>query len=118
MTERTSPLVPTKLDLSGERLSATYELQADLATAERIADQLIVEQTIEFPRELVPDDDIQRKVVGHIRRLEPVAAGLHELEVLHAVELAGGLVTQLLNVLYGNISMVPGREARRGCLAG
>ena len=103
-----SPLNPTKLDLSGVRLKATYELSGDRNDAERTAEQLVVEQTIEFPRDLVPDDDIQREVIGQILSLEQVADDLYRLEVSHAIELAGDLVTQLLNVLYGNISMVPG----------
>ena len=87
---------------------AVYEIHSDPATATEIADQLVVEQTIEFPREFVPDDDIQNHIGAEVRSLSQIADGVHRLEVLFAVELAGGLMTQLLNVLFGNISMVPG----------
>ncbi|NOY55689.1 MAG: ribulose 1,5-bisphosphate carboxylase large subunit [Actinobacteria bacterium] len=103
-----SPLSPVRLALSGERFGAVYALVGDRESVRRVADQLVVEQTIEFPRDLVPDDDIQREVIAHIERLDEVGDGAFELEVSFAVELAGGLLSQLLNVLFGNISMVAG----------
>ena len=108
MAPQISPLSPVSLDLSGDRFVAIYELIGDETTAKEVAEQLVVEQTIEFPRELVPDDDIQNHIVAEIRSLVQTSDGVHRLEVLFAVELAGGLITQLLNVLFGNISMVSG----------
>lgn len=103
-----TPLSPVRLSLSGQRFRAIYALTGDEDRARTVADQLVVEQTIEFPRDLVPDDDIQHQVIGHIERFNQVDDEVFELEVSFAVELAGGLLTQLLNVLFGNISMVPG----------
>lgn len=103
-----TPLSPVHLDLSGERFRAVYVLTGNEHRARAMADQLVVEQTIEFPRDLVPDDDIQHQVIAHIEQFHQVDVESFELEVSFAIELAGGLLTQLLNVLFGNIALVPG----------
>ena len=66
---------PTSLTLSGERFTATYEFHGDPTDAAARANALRVEQTIEFPADLVPDDDIQREIVGRIESLD-VLVGL------------------------------------------
>lgn len=102
-----SPLRPVKLDLSGERIHASYRITGAADHAESVLAQLVVEQTIEFPADLVPDDDITRHVIGRVESSEQHAGALEAL-VSYAVELAGGQLPQLMNVLFGNISMVPG----------
>ena len=67
---------PTTLSVSGDRLSATYEFLGDVAMAESRANALRVEQTIEFPADLVPDDDIQRESIGRIESVEVVTSDL------------------------------------------
>ncbi len=99
---------PTTLTLSGERLSAVYEFLGDPAEARRRADALRVEQTIEFPADLVPDDDIRREIIGRIESLEPVADDLVRVVVSYAVETTGFELPQLLNVLWGNSALLPG----------
>ena len=71
-------------------------------------DALRVEQTIEFPADLVPDDDIQREVVGRVESLGQVAPRVTRAVVSYAVETTGWELPQLLNVLWGNSSLLPG----------
>ena len=104
----TSPLRPTELELSGTRITATYRVAGDEPRVRDVLEQLVVEQTIEFPRELVPDDDISRHLIGRVEATRPVGDALTDAQISFAVELAGGQLPQLINVLFGNISMVPG----------
>jgi ribulose-bisphosphate carboxylase large chain len=104
----TSPLRPVSLDLSGDRILATYQLAGTRDRATAVLEQLVVEQTIEFPADLVPDDDISRFIIGHVETTTEVADDVFEAEVSYAVEIAGDQLPQLTNVLFGNISLVPG----------
>ncbi|MEA2002191.1 MAG: RuBisCO large subunit C-terminal-like domain-containing protein [Actinomycetota bacterium] len=99
---------PTQLSLSGERLLAVYEFAGPVELAESRANALRVEQTIEFPADLVPDDDIQNEIIGRIESLQPVGDELARAEVSYAVETTGSELPQLLNVLMGNSGLLPG----------
>jgi ribulose-bisphosphate carboxylase large chain len=102
-------LPPVRLDLSGQRLTATYRLAGDEDAARRVLDHLCVEQTIEFPADLVADDDIKRRLMGQVEDLRRVEGGdACEADVSFAVEVSGCELPQLLNLLFGNISLLPG----------
>lgn len=105
------------LELSGERLVATYEVSGDEPTARSVLAHLCVEQTIEFPADLVADDDIKAHLIARVEDLREVggaepdgaAAGQRwAADVSFAVEVAGAQLPQLLNMLFGNISLLPG----------
>lgn len=99
---------PTTLDVSGDRIVVVYEFADAEEEARQRADALRVEQTIEFPASLVPDDDIQNQIVGRIESVEAVAAEQTSVTVSYAVETSGFELPQLLNVLWGNSSLLPG----------
>lgn len=99
---------PTSLSLSGDRIEALYEFHGDVTEAEARANALRVEQTIEFPADLVPDDDIQREIVGRIESIDVVDSGLVQAVVSYAVETTGYELPQLMNVLWGNSALLPG----------
>lgn len=99
---------PTTLSLSGDRIQAVYEFHGDVTEAEARANALRVEQTIEFPADLVPDDDIQREIVGRIESIDVVDSGLVRAVVSYAIETTGNELPQLLNVLWGNSALLPG----------
>jgi len=101
-------LEPTALTVSGERLQAAYEFTGPVADARARAGALCVEQTIEFPADLVPDDDIQREIIGRIEAFDEVGAETVRVEISYAVETTGYEFPQLLNVLFGNSSLLPG----------
>lgn len=100
-------LDPVSLNLSGARFSVTYAIAAEKTDARAIAEKICVEQTIEFPPELVADDDIRGEVIGQIEHIEETAPGVSEARITYAEECAGGALPQLLNVMYGNISLLP-----------
>ncbi len=98
-----------KLELSGERFSVVYSLEGDESTARAQAEDICVEQTIEFPADLVTSGDIREHLFGRIESFEPSAniAGRWETTISYAVETTGFELTQLLNVVFGNFSLKP-----------
>ncbi len=100
---------PKPLDLSGERLAATYRIQADdEAAALGRAHTICLEQTVEFPAALIPNDAIRQQIVGTVAHLATADQGGWEVVIRYPVEAAGGELTQLINLLFGNISLQPG----------
>jgi len=99
---------PTTLQVSGDRIEAVYEFHGDVTEAEARVNALRVEQTIEFPADLVPDDDIQREIVGRVESVAVVDSGVVHAVVSYAVETTGFELPQLMNVLWGNSALLPG----------
>ena len=99
--------------LSGERFQVVYQLTGDEAEARRKAIDICLEQTVELPDDLVPDGPIRDSVVGQITSLRALSAERYEAVISYAVETAGAELTQLLNVIFGNISIKPGIRVDR-----
>jgi ribulose-bisphosphate carboxylase large chain len=97
-----------ELHLSGERFTVTYLLQGDEVQAAATAQHICVEETIEFPAQLLADGDILNQLVGRIEQLEAVESRAWRATISFAAELAGDDLLQVLNVIYGNISMASG----------
>lgn len=93
---------------SGERFRARYRITGSEAEARRKAEDICLEQTVELPLALVPEGPIREHVIGRIEALTPIGHELYEAEISFAIETAGGELPQLLNVLFGNISIKPG----------
>jgi ribulose-bisphosphate carboxylase large chain len=100
-------LAPTKLALSGARFRVTYQIAGARDEVMRKAEEICIEQTVEFPADLVPDDDIRAHVFGRIESVEQRAEQLFHVQISYAIETAGLEITQLLNVVFGNTSMKP-----------
>jgi ribulose-bisphosphate carboxylase large chain len=100
---------PVALSLSGERLAALYRLQApDEAAALARAREICLEQTVELPDALIPNEAIRAQIVGTVAHAAPVGMGAWDLTIRYPVEAAGGELTQLLNLLFGNVALQPG----------
>ena len=63
---------------------------------------------MEFPDALIPDGVIRDQILGRIERFEAGPDGGYAAKISYAVEVAGGELTQLLNTVFGNISIKPG----------
>ncbi|MBP2018949.1 ribulose-bisphosphate carboxylase large chain [Symbiobacterium terraclitae] len=100
------------LNLSGDRFAVHYRIAAT-DEARQLAEAVCLEQTVEFPADLVPSGDIRQKIVGRIESLEPVGPGVSEAVISYAVETTGFEFTQFLNVLFGNTSIKPGIRVER-----
>jgi ribulose-bisphosphate carboxylase large chain len=100
---------PVALHLTGERFAAHYRIRAaDKAAAHARARDICLEQTVEFPDALLPNAAIRNGIVGDLTDLSPADAGAWDAQIRYPVEAAGGELTQLINVLFGNVSLQPG----------
>ncbi len=93
--------------VSGERFSVTYKLTGDEKEAYDKAKDICLEQTVEFPDDLVPHGFIRDFVVGKIESFEPGGDFFRSI-ISYSVETSAFEFTQLLNVIFGNISIKPG----------
>ncbi len=98
----------TRVPVSGDRFLATYALRAEPADARALAEAICVEQTIEFPADLIADDDIRGQVIGRLESFEVLEPGLVRATISYAVEITAFALPQLLSVAYGNCSLLPG----------
>ncbi len=109
--------------LSGERFAVVYRIAGEESQARQRAREICVEQTIEFPAELIAAGAIHDHVLGRIESFGPAAdvtpeacprhADGWEVTISYAVEVAGSELTQLINVVFGNVSLIPGIRLER-----
>ncbi len=93
---------------SAERFSVLYRLFGDEQEARVMAENICIEQTVEFPADEVPEGIIRDHVFGRIEVFERVDRESFKAVISYAVEIAAGELTQLLNVIFGNSSIKPG----------
>lgn len=93
---------------SGDRFTVVYDITGNEAVAQTKSEGICVEQTIEFPLDLVTSEEIKRHVVGQLENLEKINKDLYQAEISFAVEVTGFEIIQLLNVLFGNTSIQTG----------
>jgi len=93
-----------------QRFSVIYHIIGkNEAEAYRQAQDICVEQTVEYPYELLPSGFIKNEIVGKIETFSLLPdAKSYRVEISYAVETTAYELTQLLNVIFGNISLKPG----------
>lgn len=91
-----------------ERMQVDYLLtcQAD-EDADTKARGIALEQTVELPDDCVPDA-IRERLVGRVERLDALPQRRFHCTISFDSALVGGELTQLLNTLFGNISLKDG----------
>ncbi len=100
---------PDELSFSGKRFGVTYRLTGSEAEARRKAEDICIEQTIEFPADLVSSDSsIRSDIFGRVERFRFISGELFEADISFAVEVVGREITQLINIIFGNISIKRG----------
>jgi ribulose-bisphosphate carboxylase large chain len=87
------------------RIVVKYSVAGD--EVREIADAIRIEQSIEFPFELA-QEWIQKEVVGNIDSIGKTVDGRTDVVISYDERNAGGELPQLMNVLWGNVSMLPG----------
>jgi ribulose-bisphosphate carboxylase large chain len=88
-------------------LRAIYHLTCDTkADATAKALDIAREQTVEVPEDTAPE--IEARLVGRIESIEPDGSGRWRVVIAYDPVIVGGGVTELFNLLFGNISMKPG----------
>lgn len=100
-------LIPT------ETFTATYRLAGTRTEAEDKAAALCVEQTIEFPADLVWVEEISRHIVARVGEVREAGERSFDIDIQFSADVAGTELPQLLNVLFGNASLLPGVRLQR-----
>lgn len=93
--------------LSGDRFTVEYRLSGNEQEAYAKAKDICIEQTVEFPEELLTHQFIREAIVGRIEQFRS-GEGCYYAVISYAVETVASEFTQLLNVIFGNISIKPG----------
>jgi ribulose-bisphosphate carboxylase large chain len=94
--------------ISSQRFSVRYRLSGNEEEARAKAQDICLEQTVELPDALIPAGMIRDHLLGRVECFEAGPDGACAVEISYPVEIAGGELTQLLNVVFGNISIKPG----------
>lgn len=90
-----------------ERIQVVYRVQCPADEIGQYAKAMALEQTVEVPESLVTEAYIRESIVGQVERIEPVE-GEGESYLVHMgynPALASNQIPQLLNLLFGNISI-------------
>lgn len=93
---------------SGNRFSVAYRIFGNEKEARSKAEDICIEQTVEFPADEVPEGIIRDHIFGRIELFERFDQESFKAIISYAVEIAAGELTQLLNVIFGNSSIKPG----------
>jgi ribulose-bisphosphate carboxylase large chain len=99
--------------LSGERFQVEYQIAGTDEEVRTKADNITVEQTVEFPVHLIPDSNLLTSLVGQIERYEKIEEGRYAVNISYAIETAGTDFPQLLNVIQGLSSLIPGIKVEK-----
>lgn len=94
-------------NLADERFEVTYLIEGTPEIARATASDICLEQSVEFPEDLLPPGFIPEMVVGRIVEIEEINTDIHRATISYLVETAADELTQLLNVIFGNISIKP-----------
>ena len=77
---------------------------------EQFARRIAYEQTVELPESLITASDIREHVVGRVESIAPDenSSEHFRVELSYAPALSSFQLSQLLNLIYGNVSIFPG----------
>jgi ribulose-bisphosphate carboxylase large chain len=106
----TSPRLATPV--AADRIIASYKLSCIPEQAHSLSRFIAFEQTVELPERLIaamPQAQILlESTVGSVHSLRQIAENAFEATISYRHELASKQLGQLLNLLYGNVSMHEG----------
>lgn len=102
--------------LSGGGFTVIYRIRGSEKEALETAQNMCVEQTVEFPARHIDCPAIHDGILGEIDYTEDLKNGWQRVDIVYAAETAGEDFPQLLNVIFGNSSLLPGITVERVCL--
>lgn len=101
------------LNLSGDRFTVTYSLSCTYDEAVSQADVMAVENTIEFPTDLLPKGDIRDLLTGDVIEIKSISPDKHMVKISYPVEPTANEFIYVLNVMFGNVSMMRNVKVER-----
>ena len=87
------------------RMTVTYRVRSTAAAIEARAQAIAVEQSVEMPLAAISDGAVLRDIVGEVEGVCELEPGLFDVRIGLAVETTGFEAGQLLNMLFGNVSL-------------
>ncbi len=91
------------------RFVVTYRIFAtNLDEAAERAASVALEQTVEIPRDVVPRGYVEDEIVGKVETLTEEASGQFLARISYSPDSVGDELPQLLNVIFGNSSILKG----------
>ena len=113
INDKTGGLIPS------DRFSVTYRfLASSLDDACAFAESIAVSNTVEIPRDIVPVGYIEDTILGRVESVEPLESTQKSTELTSSsawratlsfhIDSVGRELPQLLNVMFGNASMLRG----------
>lgn len=91
-----------------DRFTVTYHVTGQEDEIAKRALGIALEQTIELPANLATPGFVADEVVGQILSTEALGGDVWEVKISYHPDAAGGELTQLLNVIFGNSSIQSG----------
>ncbi len=92
-----------------DRFTVTYRIFADgQADAESRAEDIALEDTVEIPRDVVPKGYVEDVILGRVQSVAPETDRTWLATIGYHVDAVGREFPQLLNVIYGNASILRG----------
>lgn len=99
--------------LTGDSFAVSYRIQGTEQEILEIAQNICVEQTVEFPAGHIDCPAIQSGILGRIDCTGSLGNGWHRVNIVYSAETVGEDFPQLLNVVFGNSSLLPGITLER-----
>lgn len=99
-----------------ERFHVTYRITPDDSRpVEAHAKDICIEETVEIPEDCIPADHWARGLVGITENITPVSgqANTCDAVISYRVDITSNTIPNLINVLFGNISMRRGIKLTR-----
>ncbi|SED07816.1 ribulose-1,5-bisphosphate carboxylase/oxygenase large subunit [Rhizobiales bacterium GAS188] len=87
-------------------IEAVYHISCPAEAAEERARAVAVEQSVEMPVAAIEDERVLGEIVGEVRGVRELRPGLHEARIGLNVETTGHDAGQLINMLFGNASLL------------
>jgi len=88
------------------RIVAAYRVKSEPAAIAARAQAIALEQSIEAPMEAVRDDYVAREIVAQVQDIREAGTGVFEVSLGISAATVGGDAGQLLNMLFGNSSLL------------
>lgn len=88
------------------RLTAAYRIATDASAIEARATALAVEQSVELPLAVIDSEAVLNDTVGEVQDIRELRPGLFEVRLALAVATTGSEPGQLMNMLFGNASIL------------
>lgn len=89
---------------AAEFLTAIYEVDGPESMAQRMAERICIDQTIEAESNLLPPS-LRSTILGHLEGLEAAAGGRYHATIRFRGDLLSGECSDVLNVLFGTSSL-------------